>query len=42
MQNPPALVKEDIEAIERGLEDVRLGRFASDVAVREMFDSYRR
>ena len=40
--NPPSLVKEDIEAIERSLEDVRLGRFASDEAVREMFDRYRR
>jgi hypothetical protein len=40
--NPLSLTKEDIEAIERGLEDVRLGRFASDEAVREMFDRYHR
>ena len=40
--NPPALAKEDIEAIERGLEDVRMGRFAGDEAVRELFDRYRR
>jgi len=40
--NPPSLAKEDIEAIERSLEDVRLGRFASNEAVREMFDRYRR
>jgi hypothetical protein len=40
--NAPPLTEEDREALERSAEDVRQGRFASDDAVREVLDRYRR
>ena len=36
------LLPEDRAALEQSAEDVRLGRFADDEAVRETFDRYRR
>ena len=38
---PVALSPEDHEALERSAEDVRRGRFASDLQVREVFDRHR-
>jgi predicted transcriptional regulator len=41
LSDPYELTEEDKAAIERGLEDARQGRFASDAQVKELFDRYR-
>ena len=38
---PYQLTEEDKAAIDRGLEDARQGRYASDEQVKELFDRYR-
>ncbi len=38
---PPDLSADDVAALERSAEDERLGRFASDDEVREIFSRYR-
>ena len=39
--DPYELTEEDKAAIDRGLEDARQGRFASDEQVKELFSRYR-
>ena len=38
---PSELTEDDKAAIDRGLEDIRQGRFASDEQVKELFNRYR-
>ena len=39
--DPVTVSVEDAAALDRSAEDVRLGRFASDAAVKSIFDRYR-
>jgi hypothetical protein len=39
--NPVVLSDDDVAALERGAEDIRLGRIASDESVKEILDRYR-
>jgi hypothetical protein len=41
LSQPPILTDEDREALARSAEDVRLGRFASEEEVREVFSRHR-
>jgi hypothetical protein len=42
LAEPYQLTEDDRKAIDRGLEDVRLGRIASDEEVSRLFARYRR